>query len=349
MTAARNYRDVLIKLFTFLGGIYFFLEFVLPEEIFGVQFGAYHQEISTGFIAVGALTFGLGLINILMVHGTEIVFQRPRWPFSLALLLGLFGMTVVTSYDWYLASRVSSAAEDLTNLVEFSSAIIQGIEKPSDAVPPLKVRLEALQNAATIRLNDAYHDPALQEVIQRNDVASKTADEAYRTALDAVMGISDVSERAEVSPITAQLQQVSAALSKFIEQYRAAHTAVYEHSLGKRLYTLLFDGLFVPLGSSMFSLLGFYIATAAYRAFRIRSLESALMMAAATIVMLGQIPFGVWIWGDLPAFRLWLLEIPNAAAFRAITFGAAIAGLIMAFRMWLSIESRSFVAKGTEE
>jgi hypothetical protein len=92
----------------------------------------------------------------------------------------------------------------------------------------------------------------------------------------------------------------------------------------------------------MFALLGFYMAAAAYRAFRIRSYESALMMAAAVIVMLGQIPFGIWIWEGFTDIRLWLLSTPSTGAFRAVKFGAAIAGLIMAFRMWLSIETHSF-------
>jgi hypothetical protein len=92
----------------------------------------------------------------------------------------------------------------------------------------------------------------------------------------------------------------------------------------------------------MFSLLAFYMAAAAYRAFRIRSAESALMMGAALLVMLGQIPFGIWVWDRFPEIRLWLLTVPNAAAFRGIAIGAAVAGLVMAFRMWLSIESESF-------
>ena len=66
------------------------------------------------------------------------------------------------------------------------------------------------------------------------------------------------------------------------------------------------------------------------------------MMAAALVVMLGQIPFGSWIWEGFPDLRLWLLRVPNAAAFRAIKIGAEVAGLIMAFRMWFSIESESF-------
>ncbi|RME58194.1 MAG: hypothetical protein D6780_07130, partial [Candidatus Dadabacteria bacterium] len=111
-------------------------------------------------------------------------------------------------------------------------------------------------------------------------------------------------------------------------------------------YDLLYLGLFVPLGSAMFSLLAVYIAAAAYRAFRIKNVETVLMMTTAVIVMLGQIPFGIWIYKDLPLVRAWLLEVPNSAAFRAIKIGAAVAGLVMALRMWLSIESEGFTKKG---
>jgi hypothetical protein len=92
----------------------------------------------------------------------------------------------------------------------------------------------------------------------------------------------------------------------------------------------------------MFALLGVYIAAAAYRAFRIRTVESALMMTAAVVVMLGQISFGKEIYEGMPSIRQWLLEVPNSAAFRAIRLGAGIAGLMLAIRMWLSIESSSF-------
>jgi hypothetical protein len=92
----------------------------------------------------------------------------------------------------------------------------------------------------------------------------------------------------------------------------------------------------------MFALLGVYIAAAAYRAFRVRTIESALMMSAAVIVMLGQISFGKEIYEGMPSLRQWLLEVPNSAAFRAIRLGAGIAGLMLAIRMWLSIESKSF-------
>jgi hypothetical protein len=138
---------------------------------------------------------------------------------------------------------------------------------------------------------------------------------------------------------TAVLRQLSADATKVASTYSIIKRKVSAEHLVHRLYEFLFNGLFNQLGSAMFALLGVYIAAAAYRAFRIRSLESALMMGAALIVMLGQISFGRVVYDDMPAIRQWLLEVPNSAAFRAIRLGAGVAGLMLAIRMWLSIES----------
>jgi hypothetical protein len=136
--------------------------------------------------------------------------------------------------------------------------------------------------------------------------------------------------------------------------YSALRQSDQSLTVFSRLYDVMYNGLFVQLGAAMFSLLGVYIAAAAYRAFRVRTFESALMMSAAVVVMLGQISavflmlnlgtFGEDAYKTLPQVRQWLLEVPNSAAFRAIRLGAGVAGLMLAIRMWLSIESKSFGA-----
>ena len=121
-------------------------------------------------------------------------------------------------------------------------------------------------------------------------------------------------------------------------------------------YNALFDGLLVNLDSAMFALLAFYIASAAYRAFRIRTVESGLLMIAALVVMLGFVSFGVgltsWIppnspWGYLRFEQLtvWLLRWINMPTQRAVTVGVSVGGLAMAMRLWLSLERGSFFSQ----
>src|SRR5574344_2165672 len=89
-------------------------------------------------------------------------------------------------------------------------------------------------------------------------------------------------------------------LRNFSVLYKEYLEILNQTSLTKKIYLFFFNGLFNPLVIAMFSLLGFYVATASYRAFKIRSLESLLMMLSALIVILGQIPFGVKLWQGFP-------------------------------------------------
>lgn len=118
-------------------------------------------------------------------------------------------------------------------------------------------------------------------------------------------------------------------------------------------FNILFSGFLLSMQATTFSLIAFYIVSAAYRAFRIRSAEAVLMMAAATIIMLALVPAGAWLtsWlpqtGILSAFRIerigyWLLISPNMAVQRAIGFGIAVGALATGLRIWLSLERGSF-------
>jgi hypothetical protein len=349
----RDFRAIVMRVVTFLGGIYFFLYFVLPEallESLGVN-GA-HESISNGFIAVGAMAIGLGIINIVASHGSRVIFLKQGWFFSIALLFGLIAMISVTAGQWRMSQRQAADVRRVQIVGEFAGRIVEdakagaGNEKsvsPAGTFPAVSQRVDALRRyggdiLATIRSerDGIYQTVAANEALKvlLGELESAAAETEKALASLPVQIGEQLDSQAESA-----LLAVSGSAARLGSTYSIVKRKDAEHLMVNRLYSFLYDGLFNQLGSAMFALLGVYIAAAAYRAFRIRSIESALMMTAALIVMLGQISFGKFVYEDMPAIRQWLLEVPNSAAFRAIRLGAGVAGLLLALRMWLSIES----------
>ncbi len=114
----------------------------------------------------------------------------------------------------------------------------------------------------------------------------------------------------------------------------------------------IYDNLYSPMGATMFSLLAFYIASAAFRAFRIRTVEAGMLAVAALLVMLGRVPVGglatEWIPDQLDFLRLgniqeWIMNVPQNAAKRAILIGAALGVMATGLRVILGIE-RSYLS-----
>jgi hypothetical protein len=115
-------------------------------------------------------------------------------------------------------------------------------------------------------------------------------------------------------------------------------------SLRRQIFDTMYFHINRALGSTTFSLLTFYMASAAYRAFKVKSLEAAVMAVSAVIVMMGQVPLGMWLTQSLPSqaqvptLSSWILYIPNTAAYRAVMFGIMMGALATALRIWLSLE-----------
>lgn len=121
---------------------------------------------------------------------------------------------------------------------------------------------------------------------------------------------------------------------------------------------LLFDGLLQNMDAGMFSIVAFYIMSAAYRAFRARSVEATILLVTALLVILSLMGVVEFLWSGVidkitPAggaghaivqsFKLsamtgWLRGTIQTPAIRGIDFGVGIGLLAMGLRLWLSLE-----------
>lgn len=122
----------------------------------------------------------------------------------------------------------------------------------------------------------------------------------------------------------------------------------------------IYDNVFSPMNSTMYALLAFFIASAAFRAFRIRTFEAGLLAAAALFVMLGRVPLGDFLvrpltdhgWAPgwlreapLDSIQQWIMNVPQNAAKRAILIGAAMGVMATGLRVILGIE-RTYLGGG---
>ncbi len=100
-----------------------------------------------------------------------------------------------------------------------------------------------------------------------------------------------------------------------------------------------------PLASTMFSLLAFFIASAAFRAFRARNVEATLLLVTAIVMMIGRVSIGEFVWKGFPPLTEWLLDVPNLAAKRAIAIGIGLGAVSTALKIILGID-RSYLGRG---
>ena len=116
----------------------------------------------------------------------------------------------------------------------------------------------------------------------------------------------------------------------------------------------IYQHMIVPLTSTMFAMLAFYVATAAFRAFRAKNTEATLLLITAGIVLLGRTYAGVWLfeswlpdsllWLRFDNLTVWIMEVPNTGGTRAITIGIALGVVATSLRILLGVD-RSYLGQ----
>jgi hypothetical protein len=118
------------------------------------------------------------------------------------------------------------------------------------------------------------------------------------------------------------------------------------------MYQWMFDYLYTPLAATMFSTLAFFIASAAFRAFRARSFEATALLIAGCIVMLGRVSIGeqIPIWPSNPPLHLsdlsgWIFNNLNTAGQTGILIGIILSQIAISLRVIFGVE-RTYMGGG---
>ncbi len=132
----------------------------------------------------------------------------------------------------------------------------------------------------------------------------------------------------------------------------------YMMSLAHSGQQILFQGVFKNAQATMFSLLAFFVASASFRAFRIKSKEAGLLMGSAFIVMLGNVSIGGVIsnvlayipiigpYLNLANIKEWLMGYPSSAAQSAILIGAMLGYISASLKIIFGVERSHLGGEG---
>ena len=105
----------------------------------------------------------------------------------------------------------------------------------------------------------------------------------------------------------------------------------------------IFRNVQVPLQATLLSLLVFFIASAAFRIYRLPGSRAVLvMLAVAAFVLLGQMPLADSLSLDLVGATQWVRDVPAVAGARGIMLGVALGTIATGLRIILGLEREKF-------
>ena len=118
----------------------------------------------------------------------------------------------------------------------------------------------------------------------------------------------------------------------------------------------LYEYAFKPLQATIFAMLAFYVASAAFRAFRAKNMEAILLLTTAFIILLGRTAAGPYLTGWFPdaiegleadKLSTYIMTVFNTAGNRAIMIGIALGTASVSLKILLGVD-RSYLGSGEE-
>lgn len=283
-----------------LFGLFGLAEFYIPHHaVAGMS-----EELRTWAGIMFAFAYVLGAVNIIQVTWPKIRRREEDWPYKVAMLAAAATMLLV-GIPWH---KLGGAPPAATVEIAASADGRTGVQ----VIAPDDVMVQVA--GATL--------PAVQGGGARPVYAVEPGE------LDVELSRRAAGYATQSVKVTLTAGQVATV--------RGDPSMLWGRD--GRVFLWIYDHVFAPCNATMFALLAFFVASAAFRAFRARNVEAALLLGTAILMMLGRAPIGRALSDSLPDVAQWLLDVPSNGGRRAIMMGAAIGAIATGLRVILGLE-----------
>lgn len=292
-------------LIAFVSGLLMIMAFFIPTPFFK----SLEVLMSNWVQIVTAFAIFLALFSLIRIHGEKISRMEDGYVYSVVLLATLF--------------------------ISTASGIFYGV---TDYYPDYVV----LEPAQASELATIATDWAKLQTTEQRETFLHEKGAAVNAMLGTSRWVTIAKNLDEVNAAVKSANEAKKAVFPPREDGKYAGKVVLKVSY-YNIFQWLYEYVYTPLQATMFSLLAFYMASAAFRAFRARTIEGTLLLGAAFLVMIGRVSFGYWLnqkfcWLPLPAIQEWIMDVPTTAGQRAVMIGAALGVVSASLRMLLGLE-----------
>ncbi len=320
--------------------------FIMIVAYFVPSIGELQEMASIHFDILAAIAFILGGGNLLRSHGEKIYKRQAGWGYSLiavvcflvTLAVGLFKVGVPPKPGYWtrpvMTAGPTVALAQLDLAPDKRKLMVTVRRGPADAELPVRIgeaQVGVLKTNGDGRgaLTVTYFEP---EPGHPPDPEQKRLGRVLKSVRDGVtIRVGD------------QLSGTLTHYPKITGEYNANGAAFW----------FAYQYAMYPLQQTIFAMLAFYVASAAFRAFRARNVESVLLLGTAFLILLGRTFVGTWMTSwlpdegpasffQVPNLVVWVMQVFNTAGQRAIMIGIALGVASTSLKVLLGID-RSYL------
>lgn len=323
-------------LIAFVFGLWFAIQYYIPTAWSNktLEYASNWDKILVGF------AYALGLYSLCHLHWRRIRRAQPGFGYSILVYVGLGTMLY-----FGLAGEARQFAQIvLKRAVAHHTYVLGWGELPAGAAMN-PVRAVDEQGKPKTEAGKPVYEPGVSALVVDEKIIGYAFDPGQFACNPQTMRVKKADDwlekrgthvvaKGETPP---DGEQPWARLAPDASWYAFASYQGYEKKWGG-YFDWQYKWVYSAAQSAMFSMLAFFIASAAYRTFRARTWEAAFLLLAALVVIFGRTTLAGAVNEVFPDLAEWVMQVPNLGAKRGILLGVALGSVATALRIIFGIE-----------